>query len=70
MMQNPGEVFSEIYKLETEFNSKLECESFVANPYTNAVIKDHILTIYPLRPVDKVFCVREDRWNDFIGREI
>jgi len=70
MAQGPGEEFLEYYKLETEFDSQGECVTFVSNEYTNAVIKDHILEVYPLRPVENVWCMKKEIWESVTGKNI
>ena len=67
MPETPDAVFNEYYKLNTEFSSEQECVEFVSNPYTNYIIKDHMKTIYPLRPVENVWCVREDIIKEVMG---
>lgn len=64
MAQGPGENFTEFYKLDTEFVSKEECVAYVSNPLTNRIIKDHIKSVYPIRPVQGVWCVTVDKWEE------
>ena len=45
------------------FESKAECVTFVREPITNAVLKDHIKTVYPITPVDNVYCIQQDFLN-------
>jgi len=66
MAQGPGENFTEYYKLNTEFVSKRECAAYVSNPLTNAILKDHIKSVYPIRPVKNVWCIKEEMWKKFI----
>lgn len=62
MMQSPQEDGKEIYTITSQaFMSEQECREFVGN--NNRILKDHILTVYPLRPVDEVYCIRQDVLN-------
>jgi len=62
MMQSPQEEGKEIYTITSQaFMSEQECREFVGN--NNRILKDHILTVYPLRPVDEVYCIRQDVLN-------
>jgi len=71
MMQYEGEGFLETYQLtDPEFNTIEECIRYVGEGDTNRILKDHILTVYPLRPVDKVFCVNEDAIDKIFGKAI
>ena len=70
MAQGPGEEFREYYNLQKEFGSKEECVAFVSNEYTNAIIKDHILEVYPLRPVENVWCMKKETWEALTGKTI
>lgn len=45
------------------FESEAECIAFVGEPTTNAVLKDHIKTVYPITPVENVYCIRQDVLN-------
>jgi len=45
------------------FESNAECVAFVGEPITNAALKDHIKTVYPITPVENVYCVRQDVLN-------
>lgn len=67
MAQGPGENFTEYYKLDTQFESQAECVSFVETPETNAVIKDHLRTVYPIRPVKNVWCMQERAWEKLMS---
>jgi len=61
-MQSPQEDGKEIYTITSQaFGSEQECREFVGA--NNRILKDHILTVYPLRPVDEVYCVRQDVLN-------
>jgi hypothetical protein len=63
MMQAPQEDYNEIYTITNQaFASEQECREFVRD--NNRVLKDHILTVYPLRPVDQVYCIRQDTLNE------
>ena len=63
MMQAPAEESKEIYTITSmAFMSEEECRNFVGE--NNRILKDHILTIYPLRPVDNVYCIRQDVLNE------
>lgn len=63
MMQAPAEESREIYTITSmAFMSEQECREFVRD--NNHVLKDHILTVYPLRPVDDVYCIRQDVLNE------
>ena len=68
MALGPGDNFTDIYKLNTEFDSQDECVAYVSNPITNQIIRDHLDTVFPKRPVDKVFCVEADRWEKYWQR--
>ena len=62
MMTAPQEDGKEIYTITNQaFTSEQECREFVGA--NNRILKDHILTVYPLRPVDEVYCVRQDVLN-------
>jgi len=65
MAIGPGDNFTDIYKLNTEFDSQEECVAYVSNPLTNQIIRDHLNTVFPKRPVDKVFCVEAGRWEKY-----
>ena len=65
MAIGPGDNFTDIYKLNTEFDSQDECVAYVSNPITNQIIRDHLNTVFPKRPVDKVFCVEAGRWEKY-----
>jgi hypothetical protein len=63
MMQAPAEENREIYTIDSmAFMSEQECREFVGD--NNRILKDHILTVYPLRPVDDVYCIRQDVLNE------
>jgi hypothetical protein len=65
MMQAPQEDYKEIYTITNQaFVSEKECNEFVRD--NNLVLKDHILTVYPLRPVDQVYCIRQDVLNEMM----
>lgn len=70
MMPEANSPFNEYYKLNTEFESEAECVAYVSNSHTNAMIKDHLLTVYPLRPVENVWCVREDVLKEVMPRGV
>ena len=71
MMQYNGEETQQTYQVvEPEFETIEECIRYVAEGETNAILKDHILTIYPLRPVEKVFCVNQDAIDQLFGTSI
>jgi len=62
MMTSPQEDGKEIYTITSHaFGSEQECREFVVA--NNRFLKNHILTVYPLRPVDEVYCVRQDVLN-------
>ena len=62
MMQAPAEENKEIYTITSmAFMSEEECRIFVGE--NNRILKDHILTVYPLRPVKEVYCIRQDVLN-------
>tara|TARA_B100002019_G_C21225156_1_gene576975 strand:- start:583 stop:831 length:249 start_codon:yes stop_codon:yes gene_type:complete len=64
MAQGPGEAMHEYYQLkDPTFSSEAECTLFIVDPIYNRMTRDHIKTIYPLRPVEQVYCIREDKWN-------
>ena len=65
MAIGPGENFTDIYKLNTIFDSQEECVAYISHPLTNRIIRDHLDTVFPKRPVEKVFCVRADRWEKY-----
>ena len=65
MAIGPGDNFTDIYKLNTEFDSQEECVAYVSKPLTNKIIRDHLNTVFPKRPVDKVFCVEAGRWEKY-----
>jgi hypothetical protein len=62
MMQAPQEDSKEIYTITSmAFMSEEECREFVGE--NNRILKDHILTVYPIRPVEEVYCIRQDVLN-------
>lgn len=62
MMQAPHETGQELYTVTSmAFMSEEECVEFVGE--NNRILKDHILTVYPIRPVSEVYCVRQDVLN-------
>lgn len=68
MASGPGENFSEWYRLTSvEFESKEECIMFVGDPVYNRVVRDHLKTQYPLRPVQSVYCMTTESWEKVTG---
>lgn len=65
MMQNSADEYKEIYTITSQaFESEEQCRQFVGDPINNRVLRDHILTVYPVRPVDQVYCIRQDVLNE------
>jgi hypothetical protein len=65
MMQGPAEESKEIYTITSmAFMSEQECVQFVGE--NNRILKDHILTVYPVRPVEEVYCIRQDVLNSVL----
>ena len=70
MAQGAGEIHREYYRLDNpSFRSEQECVEFVSTPQSNAMLKDHIKTKYPITPVEGVWCIREDVWKKFISMD-
>ena len=67
MSQGPNDAYREYYKVDTQFVSEAECVEYVKNPYTNAVLKDHIKSVYPITPVEGVWCIRQDVWKKMMS---
>jgi hypothetical protein len=67
MAQGNGEIYREYYRMDNpSFESEQACVEYVSEPQSNAALKDHLRTKYPIRPVESVWCIREDIWNSFI----
>jgi hypothetical protein len=67
MAQGNGEIYREYYRMDNpSFESEQACIEYVSEPQSNAALKDHLRTKYPIRPVESVWCIREDIWNSFI----
>ena len=67
MAQANGDIYREYYRMDNpSFESEQACVEYVSEPQSNAALKDHLRTKYPIRPVESVWCIREDIWNSFI----
>ena len=70
MAQGAGEIHREYYRLNSPtFQGEAECVEFVSDPQSNAMLKDHIKTQYPITPVEGVWCIREDVWESFMIKD-
>ena len=67
MITTATENYKEIYTINSiSFNTEQECRDFVGGAKSNRILKDHILTVFPLRPVKNVYCIRQDALNEMI----